>query len=662
MAKIKNAKKKYEILDIDPYLSPYEADINLRMDEYFRVRETLLKDTSISDFACAHHFLGFHKTADGWFYREWADKATEMFLIGDFNGWQTTHPLTKRADGLWEIFIPGADSLVHGQKIKVKITTCMGVHDRIPLFAKQVVQELDHSFTAVVWDDSLSLPITPLKNPPKEQLIYECHIGMAQDAEKIGSFDEFAEIVLPRICDLGYTAIQIMGVSQHPYYASFGYHVANFFAVSNWFGDPNGLRRLISACHERGIAVYIDVVHSHAVKNVIDGINLFDGTESQFFCGDHPHWDSKLFNYADHRVLWFLLSNIRYWIEEFDFDGFRFDGVTSMLYSHHGIGSAFMSYSDYFNPSTNLPAITYLQLANELIREIKPQSMTIAEDMSGMPGMCLPIAKGGIGFDYRLNMGVPDMWIKLTKDIKDEDWSISHIYHELTSKRPQEKVISYTESHDQALVGDKTLIFRLADKEMYEHMSKGDNNMIIDRAFALFKNMNLATMALADGFLNFMGNEFGHPEWIDFPREGNGGSYQYARRQWHLADDQNLKFSELLAFSKAAVEICKRAGSFNTPPEVKYFHEEKKIFAFEKNGYIFAFNFNPTYSETEFYVGAGKGDVFECVFTSDAGEFGGFERVSKGEEFYTFEKYLGTDQFGFQTYLPARCACVYKRK
>ncbi len=660
MAKTKN-QGKYKILEIDPWLSSHESDINLRMSEYNRVRQTLLGRKKLSTFASAHDLLGFHKTRGGWFYREWADNASELYLIGEFNGWQKTHPLSRREDGLWEVFIEGVKTLKHGDRVKVKVISQMGENDRIPLFAKQVVQEADHSFTALIWDESKSEKVTPLKEMPKEQLIYECHIGMAQDAEKIGTFDEFRENVLPRIADLGYTALQIMGVMQHPYYASFGYHVANFFAVSNWFGDPNGLRRLISACHERGIAVYIDMVHSHAVKNTAEGINLFDGTEGQFFTGDHPHWDSKVFNYADHRVLWFLLSNLKYWVESFDFDGFRFDGVTSMLYSHHGIGSCFMQYSDYFNMSTNIPAITYLQLANELIHSLKPASVTIAEDMSGMPGMCLPIPDGGIGFDYRLNMGVPDMWIKLTKDTKDEDWSISYIYHELTSKRPLEKVISYSESHDQALVGDKTLIFRMADKEMYEHMSKGDNNMIIDRAFSLFKNINLATMALADGFLNFMGNEFGHPEWIDFPREGNGESYKYARRQWHLADDENLKFSELLAFSKGAVAICKEADTFNAYPEVKYFHEEKKIFAFAKNDYIFAFNFNPTYSETEFYIGAGENEEFECVFTTDLGEYGGFARVSEGEKFYTFEKFPGTNQHVFQTYLPAKCACVYKK-
>lgn len=167
----------------------------------------------------------------------------------------------------------------------------------------------------------------------------------------------------------------------------------------------------------------------------------------------------KTFNYGKPEVIHFLLSNIKFWLNEYHFDGFRFDGVTSMLYRNHGLGVSFDSYEKYFSMNTDIEAITYLQFANELIKEINPNSISIAEDMSGMPGMCIPIKDGGIGFDYRLAMGVPDFWIKTISNLSDEDWDLGKMWYELTTRRPGEKNIGYCESHDQALVGDKTIIF-----------------------------------------------------------------------------------------------------------------------------------------------------------------------------------------------------------
>ena len=645
----------YKILELDPYLENHRNDIDHRMNSLANTRTHLLDGKDIVDFSNMHKYLGVHKTENGWIYREWADNAHAMFFIGEFNNWQKTHEMKKNALGFWEVFVEGKDTIKHGQKHKVKIFSSCGEEDRIPLMAKRVLQEPDNSFCAIIWDDDQNLKVQPLKKRQKSELIYECHIGMAQDFEGIGSFQMFKENILPRISKLGYTAIQIMGVMQHPYYASFGYHVSNYYAISSWFGNPNDLRDLISACHKENIAVYLDIVHSHAVKNTIDGINMFDGTEGQFFTGSHPHWDSKIFDYSSYKVLWYLLSNLRYYLEDYSFDGFRFDGVTSMLYHHHGIGSCFMSYNDYFNTSTNIPAITYLQLANELVHKINKNAVTVAEDMSGMPGMCLPISDGGIGFDYRLNMGAPDMWVKLVKETADENWDMNLIYRELTSKRPSEKVIGYTESHDQALVGDKTLIFRMADKEMYDNMKKGTENLSIDRAFALFKIMNLATMSTGDGFLNFMGNEFGHPEWIDFPREGNGNSFKYARRQWHLADNKDLKFSELLDFSTDLIKIIKDGDVLSNDTECKYIHNDEKIIAYRKGNFIFILNFHPSYSKEDLFIHLDKGLKLETIFTTDLGKYGGFGRIDVGSKYNTFQK--GND-WGFQIYSPSRSAII----
>jgi 1,4-alpha-glucan branching enzyme len=265
--------------------------------------------------------------------------------------------------------------------------------------------------------------------------------------------------------------------------------------------------------------------------------------------------------------LHFLLSNLKYWMDQYHFDGFRFDGITSMLYHDHGLGVAFTDYGKYFSMNTDLDAVAYLQLATQLARQVNPNAILIAEDMSALPGLCVPIKDGGVGFDYRLAMGIPDLWIKLIKTQPDENWNMWHIWHELTSRRPHEGYIGYAESHDQALVGDKTLIFRLCDAAMYTDMNKDSHSPVIERGVALHKMIRLITLSLGgEGYLNFMGNEFGHPEWIDFPREGNNWSYFYCRRQWHLADDPALRYEYLLQFDKEMIQLAKTQNLLSRPP------------------------------------------------------------------------------------------------
>ena len=588
----------YKIIELDSALKPYENDIKLRMDLYHKTRKELLeKNKDIVNFASGADYFGFHRTNDGWVYREWAPGAEKMYLMGDMNEWNPTSlPMTKKENGIFELYLKGKDYLYDGCKVKAVVIHNGNKLERIPLYIHRVVQDpktiawcgeiVDEE--PYVWHDSNF-------KMHKKPFIYECHIGMAEEEQKVGTFNEFTENILPRIKDLGYDTIQIMAIMEHPYYGSFGYQVSNFFAVSSRFGKPNELKHLIDTAHGLGIGVLLDVIHSHAVKNTAEGINEFDGTDYQFFHsgekGEHPAWGTKLFNYGKHEVIHFLLSNLKYWQDEFHFDGFRFDGVTSMLYHDHGLGTAFTDYSKYFSLNTDVEAITYLQLANELIHKNNPYALTIAEDMSGMPGMCLPIEDGGIGFDYRLTMGVPDMWIKLLKTQKDEDWNMHYIYYELTGKRPNEKCIGYAESHDQALVGDKTIMFWLCDKEMYTHMSKLTQSLVIDRGIALHKMIRLITLSLAgEGYLNFMGNEFGHPEWIDFPREGNNWSYYYCRRQWHLADDSLLKYQYLQKFDKAMISFAKENNLFDYSPVSLYIDDEKHIIIYSRGDILFAFN------------------------------------------------------------------------
>lgn len=668
----KNGKEaEARILDIDPWLAPYKHDIDLRMQRYRSVRKVLLgKKAGFRDFANGHKHFGFHRTDDGWFYREWAPSADSLALTGDFNGWnRDSHRLEKKQGGVWEIFLEGRDTLEHGSLVKVHVVHGCTGRDRIPLYIRRVVQNKEtHDFCGQIWepDEKFKWSDEGFTVSAESPVIYETHIGMAQEKEAVGTYREFEENILPRIKEAGYNTVQIMALMEHPYYASFGYHVSNYFAASSWFGTPDELKSLVDKAHSMGITVLMDLVQSHAVKNIAEGISEFDGTDYQFFHtgsrGYHKAWDSKLFNYGRHEVIHFLLSSIKFWMEEYHFDGFRFDGVTSMIYKDHGLGTSFDDYRKYFSMNTDTDAVTYLQFATELIKELRPDSVCIAEDMSGMPGMCLPVEDGGIGFDYRLAMGVPDFWISTLK-LDDCDWDMHRMWHELTTSRPGEKRVAYVESHDQALVGDKTLIFRMADKEMYWHMDKDSKSMAVDRAIALHKMARLITISLGcDGYLNFMGNEFGHPDWIDFPREGNGWSFKHCQRLWSLSDSPLLRYGDLKRFDGSMVELMLsgRLLGGGTPKQL-WLDQEKKLIAYSKGDYVFLFNFHPTDSYPELEIPVHEDCSLQVVLDTDEEIFGGFSRISRAVNYDTHMLRMNPEYTGITIYSPSRTALVLKK-
>ena len=655
---------QHKILKIDPYLKPYRKDFDLRMENYLKKkREILQPGQTLSDFANGHTYFGFHQTKNGWYYREWAPAADKLYLTGDFCNWQRyAYPMTRKENGEFELFLPGVKTLPEGSRMMTIVEKGDREFERIPAYITRVEQEQDGSWNGVIrYPKDFSWTDDNFK-PKKDLFIYECHIGMAQEEGKIGSYREFTEKVLPRIKKLGYNTIQIMAIMEHPYYASFGYQVTNFFATSSRFGEAVELKNLINTAHKMGIAVLLDVVHSHACSNTREGINEFDGSDCQYFHqgtrGDHSAWGTKCFDYGKNQVLHFLLSNLKYWLEEFHFDGFRFDGVTSMLYLDHGLGTSFTSYDSYFSMNTDTEAVTYLQLATDLVREVNPNAILIAEDMSALPGMCLPIGSGGIGFDYRLAMGEPDLWIKMVKEVPDEHWDLGHLYFELTQRRPKEKVIGYCESHDQALVGDKTLMFRLCDEQMYWNMGKDSQNLVIDRGMALHKLIRLLTVSLGgEGYLTVMGNEFGHPEWIDFPREGNGWSYHYCRRQWSLADDPNLKYGYLQEFEKQMVKIAKKLKLFKKHAEQLWLDNGAKTLAYQKGKGIFAFNLHPENSYDGFFLPVNEPGAYQVVLSTDDFCFGGQGRIHHN----TYEAVFQNGAYGVQLYLPCRTAVVLQK-
>ena len=655
----------------DPWLQKHADVINSRYESALSKEFELTNGGSLRDFASGYFYYGLHRTNYGWIIRDWAPNATAIYLIGDCNGWKKdeAYRFASVGNGNWELIL-AYEQLNHEDLYAFNIEWDGGSGTRIPAWVKRAVQDDETKiFSAQVWSPEMPYEWKyPDFNRGKEApLIYESHVGMAGEDERVHTYNEFRENVLPRIKDAGYNTVQLMAIPEHPYYGSFGYHVSSFFAPSSRFGTPDELKALIDEAHGMGMAVIIDLVHSHAVKNENEGLGKYDGTRYQFFHsgpkGEHPAWDSYCFNYGKNEVLHFLLSNIRYWLEEFKFDGFRYDGVTSMLYFDHGLGKAFTGYDDYYNANVDVEATTYFYLANKLMHEINPNSLSIAEEMSGMPGLASPLADGGLGFDYRMAMGVPDYWIKQIKEVADEDWDVGQIFYELTSKRMDERVVSYAESHDQALVGDKTIIFRLIDKEMYFSMRKDQPNMTVDRGIALHKIIRLATASSAGGaYLNFMGNEFGHPEWIDFPREGNNWSFKHARRLWSIADDPELRFHWLSDFDQEMMRWIKRERLLEIP-EVYWRFDNKvdQILAFSRGEFLVVFNFNPVNSFTGYGIPM-EASKWKVLFDTDEERFGGQGRIDKGMIYYTRPSAGISSQHYLNLYLPARTAVVFKKE
>jgi 1,4-alpha-glucan branching enzyme len=655
----------------DPYLTPYSKLIRHRLALVELTQQRLTQGKiSLADFASGHEYFGLHFQRDRWVFREWAPNATAIYLIGNLNGWQEQqgYALKRLDNGVWEINLPPSE-LSHGDLYRLRVHWPTGAGDRIPAFTRRVVQDPNTLiFNSQVWVPKPYMwKIPDFKRPNTAPLVYEAHVGMAQDGEKIGTFKEFTANILPRVIKAGYNTLQLMAIQEYPYYGSFGYQVSSFFAASSRFGTPEEFKDLIDTAHMQGITVFMDLVHSHAVANEVEGLSRFDGTTYQYFHkgerGIHPTWGSRCFDYGKPEVMHFLLSNCRYWLDEFRLDGFRFDGVTSMLYLHHGLSRIFTTYDDYFNESVDEDALAYLALANRLIHQLRPDAATICEDVSGMPGLANSPSGGGFGFDYRFAMGIPDYWIRLVKDYRDEDWPIGHLWFELNNHRKDEKTIAYAESHDQAIVGDQTLIFRLIGEDMYDHMSLNDDNTHVARGIALHKMIRFITLATADcGYLDFMGNEFGHPEWVDFPREGNGWSYKYAQRKWHLLDDSNLKYQLLAIFDRDMINLAKRQNIFSKPSQLLREDSTDKVILFTRANLLFAFNFHPTlsYYDYEFDAPAGK---YQLLLSTDDPKYGGYDRLHPVdlEHFTTVKKLNGEEHHRLSLYLPSRCAFVLYR-
>ncbi|CAN0397601.1 unnamed protein product [Lampetra planeri] len=664
------------LVELDPLLQPYEADFKRR---YGRMQELLGEmdqhEGGLDAFTRGYATMGISKGPDGTLCcREWAPGAQALHLTGDFNGWDHfSHAFSRLEFGKWELLLPrrpdGSPAISHGSKLKVVVVTTDGrTLFRISPWAHYVTKEgAAVTYEWVHWDPPNPYQrVHPVPPCPRSLRIYEAHVGISSHEGRVATYEHFTRHMLPRIKRLGYNCIQLMAVMEHAYYASFGYQVTSFFAASSRYGTPDELKALLDAAHALGLRVLLDVVHSHASRNTEDGLNEYDGTDGAFFHagprGAHPLWDSRLFNYRSWEVLRFLLSNLRWWMEEYGFDGFRFDGITSMIYHHHGVGAGFSgNYEEYFGLQVDEDSLVYLMLANHMLHSFYPQCTTVAEEVSGMPALCRPVEEGGAGFDYRLAMAIPDKWIQIIKERKDEDWNIGDIVHTLINRRHGEKCIAYAESHDQALVGDKTLAFWLMDKAMYFDMSvQCPPSVIVDRGIQLHKLIRLLTHALGgEAYLNFIGNEFGHPEWLDFPRVGNGESFHYARRQFHLADDPTLRYQHLQAFDASMNHAEEKFGWLAAQQAfVSCKHQGDMVVSFERANLQFVFNLHPANSYTDYRIGVRTAGRYHIVLDTDLREHGGHQRLQHDVEFFSSPVPIGGLQHSILLYIPSRVAVV----
>uniref|UniRef100_A0A914ZVN0 1,4-alpha-glucan branching enzyme n=1 Tax=Parascaris univalens TaxID=6257 RepID=A0A914ZVN0_PARUN len=667
------------LLKLDGYLWNYQNEIARRYGVFLDYSKKIEECGGWEAFTSGYREFGINVLKDNSIRcLEWAPGAEALSLVGDFNNWNNqSHQYKKLEYGRWELIIPpkpdGSCPIDHLSIIKVAVKKGGVYRNKLSPWAHYVTRPKD----SLVYHQ-------PFYNPPQSEIyrfkfpkpgqpeslrIYEAHVGISSWEGKINTYRDFAEHIIPRIHNQGYNAIQLMAVMEHVYYASFGYQVTSFFAPASRSGTPEDLKYLVDKAHEKGIFILLDVVHSHASKNVDDGLNEWDGTNGCYFHdnarGFHSLWDSRLFDYTQIETLRFLLSNLRWWIEEYGFDGFRFDGVTSMLYHTHGIADALSGgYDMYFGLNVDTDSLVYLMLANSFLHRKFPNIITVAEEVSGMPALCRPVEEGGQGFDYRLAMALPDMWIKILKHQSDEDWNISDMVHTLENRRYGEKNVAYAESHDQALVGDKTIAFWLMDKEMYDFMSLTTPlTPIIERGIALHKLIRLVTYGLGgEAWLNFMGNEFGHPEWLDFPREGNKESFHYCRRQWHLADDDLLRYKFLNRWDKAMNAVEEKHHFLSRGPGyVSWKHQDDKVIAFERAGLLFVLNFHTTKSFADYKIGIEVPGKYAVALNSDNEEFGGMSRIDNSQHFITFPEGYAGRRNHLCVYIPCRTAIVLEK-
>ncbi|CED82984.1 1,4-alpha-glucan branching enzyme/starch branching enzyme II [Phaffia rhodozyma] len=566
------------LIDQDPDLENWDWYLNARFKHFQQSLEKLktIYPGGLDEFSSGYLKMGLVLHDDNSItYTEWAEGIIEASLIGDFNAFNPSAHLLKHeidehtGSSYWTIHLPvmenGQPQIPLGSEVKIRITLPSGESlDRFPAWVLRATQSQNPPEVLFRARIERLPPIYNGARPlaPRTPKIYEAHIGAATSKpHAIGTFEEFEKNVLWRVKAGGYNTLQLMGIMEHPYYASYGYQVSSFFAVSSRFGSIASLTSLIDAAHKQGIRVILDVVHGHSCTNDMESLNMFNGTRGMYFSedskGDHPIWG------------------------------------TAVNQSWTG------NYGQYFSSDTDHAGVEYFMLANHIIKTLFPFVTTIAEDTAGFPTLALSTDIGGLGFDYRLTLGPAYHLFHLLKTEPDDaNWSVRDIVASLGNRRLQlgEKTIAFVESHDQCIEGGKTMSQWLFDDEIYTQMSVFQTpTPKVERAMALHKMLRLMVFAFAgEGYMNFMGNEFGHPEWLVFPSVQNGFHTTHCRRQWDLADfSRDLRYRDLARFDREMLEAEER-GQWGSAElgHVWTQDEDSRLVVFTRANHLFIFNWN----------------------------------------------------------------------
>lgn len=556
----------------------------------------------------------------------------------------------------------------HGSKYRVYFNTPDGPLERVPAWATYVLPDADgRQACAVHWDPpSESAYKWKNKHPtaPKSLLIYECHVGISGSEPRLSSFSEFTKKVLPHIKDLGYNAIQLFGIVEHKDYFTAGYRVTNMYAVSSRYGTPEDFKHLVDEAHGIGLLVFLDVVHSYSAADEMVGLSLFDGTNDCYFHtgkrGHHKFWGTRMFKYADVDVLQYLLSNLNWWVEEYRIDGFQFHSLSSMMYTHNGFATFTGELEEYCNQYVDRDALMYLILANDILHALHPNIITIAEDATYYPGLCEATSQGGLGFDYYVNLSASEMWLSFLEKVPDNEWSMSKIVTTLMGNRQYtNKMLLYAENHSQSISGGRSFAEILfGGKE--DRPAESTDSLL--RGCSLHKLIRLITFSIGGcAYLNFMGNEFGHPKGVEFPTASNNNSFELANRRWELLNNDGIHHA-LFLFDKDMMKLEQNERVLSRGlPNVHHVKDDTMVISYTRGPVLFIFNFHPTNSYEKYIVGVEEAGEYQVIMNTDEKNYGG-QGMINGDQYVqkTIRKRCDGLQNCLQVPLPSRTAQVYK--
>lgn len=522
---------------------PFKLNVTTQDGEYevvypYQFEQTALYDVHhmYQDVAEAHRNLGAQfrtvtlsngDTVEGVRFAVYAPNASSISIIGDFNYWDgRCHPMQKMDNGCWTIFIPGIKT---GQKYKYEVKDPVG--NRLPhkadpygFYAEQYPSHASivHDHRQYQWHDQewIDSHVDDKRFAPMS--IYEVHMGSWRHKMEEGGISrsltylEMIEHLVPYVKEMGYTHIEFLPVSEHPFTGSWGYQPVGMFAPTSRYGSPDEFKALVDACHQNGIGVIVDWVPAHFPDDS-HGLARFDGTHLYEYAdprkGWHPDWNSCIYDFGRDHVRQFLVANALFWLEHFHVDGLRVDAVASMLYLDYSRKDGeWIPNVDGGNH--NYEAISLLRWFNEEVYKRFPQAMTIAEESTAFPGVSRPTFDGGLGFGFKWNMG----WMHDSLHYMQKDTAYRKFHH---GEMSFSMIYAYDEnfvlslSHDEVVHGKNSILYKMPGDEWQQAANL--------RAYYCFMYAHPGKK------LNFMGNEFGQSyEWnhdtslswhlLEFPR------------------------------------------------------------------------------------------------------------------------------------------------